>query len=184
MNSREIEDLLRKYYEGETSPEEEWQLSRFFNSDEVPPHLSVEADLFRGIAGNRSEELNDPDFDEKLLARIGDTPIVPIAVVRNRYYSIIGIAAGILLLAGLFFTFRSDILNNNAGKTHPDVVASYTQTRNVLMMVSANLNNGLDKVAAVSKFSVGIQNAQKVSTYFKYQSIFINPDEITRSQNH
>lgn len=184
MNFKEIEELLRKYYEGNTTPDEERRMTEFFLSDEVPPHLAVEADLFRGMAGNRSEEIPDPEFEDKLLQRINDTPVIPMSTIRNRYYSIIGIAAGILLLAGIFLTFRNDFILNSAKHPSKEVVASYEQTREVLMMVSANLNVGLDKVAYISKFSDGIENAEKLSAFYKYQSIIINPDEFNNPQKH
>ena len=184
MNFKEIEELLRKYYEGETTLEEEQKLSDFFLSDEVPPHLSVEAGLFRGLAGSGTEELRDPDFEKKLLTRIEAVPVIPISALRNRYYSVVGIAAGILLLAGLFFTFRYDVLRKPPKDTYSNTEIAYAETRNVLMMVSASLNNGLDKMAYLSKFSDGINNMEKMSAFYKYQSIIINQDELTRSPKH
>ncbi len=184
MNFKEIEELLPRYYEGETTLEEELKIREFFLSEEVPPHLSVEADLFRGLAGAASEELADQDFEKKFLSGIKESPVVPISVVRNRYYSIVGIAAGILLLAGLFFTFRNDFIRKPLKDTYSDPEIAYAETQKVLKKVSANLNNGLDKVSCLSKFSTGIENMEKISAFYKYQSIIINPDEITRSQKH
>ena len=184
MNFREIEGLLRKYYEGETSLEEEQTLRDFFLSGEVPPHLSVEAGLFRGLCGNRLEELEDPDFDRNLLASLQEPKVVRIHTVRTRVYRVLAVAATVILLAGLFYTFRQDILKKPVRDTYSDPAAAYAETRKVLNLVSANLNNGLDKVAALSKFSDGITNAEKISAFYKYQSIIINPDELTRSNKH
>lgn len=184
MNFKEIEELLRLYYEGNTTAEEERQLREYFLNEEVPPHLAVEADLFRGIAGNASEEIPDPDFEEKLFAKLEDKPVVHISVIRNRYYSILGIAAGVLLLAGLFFTFSNDFMMKQGNKQNRDALAAYVQTKEVLLMVSANLNNGLDKIAPISKFNEGMQNAAMISAFNKYQSIIINPDDFNRSPKH
>jgi len=44
MNFKVIEELLKKFYEGGTTPAEEQQLRDFFTREAIPPHLSVHAD--------------------------------------------------------------------------------------------------------------------------------------------
>ena len=41
-----IDELLDKYFEGETSCEEERELRRFFTEEEVPEHLQTYRPLF------------------------------------------------------------------------------------------------------------------------------------------
>ena len=45
-NLHMIEELLERYFEGETSAAEEKQIRAFFASGEVPEHLAVYAPLF------------------------------------------------------------------------------------------------------------------------------------------
>lgn len=47
METEKIEHLLKKYFEGETTLEEEQQLRSFFSGEEIPDHLKSYADLFR-----------------------------------------------------------------------------------------------------------------------------------------
>lgn len=44
-----IDDLLEKYFEGETTCEEEQQLRRFFATGDVPEHLAIYRPLFACI---------------------------------------------------------------------------------------------------------------------------------------
>ncbi|HTX88536.1 MAG TPA: hypothetical protein VMC08_06065 [Bacteroidales bacterium] len=184
MNFKEIEELLRKYYDGATSLEEENLLRDFFRSEEVPPHLSVEAELFRAMDGNRRDEITDPDFEKNLLAALEGPKVIPVTAGRTRLYRILAVAAGLLLLGGIFFTFRHDILRQPVKDTYTDPAKAYAETEKVLTLISSNLNRGLDKVAYLSKFSDGITDMQKISAFYKYQSIIINPDEFNRSTKH
>ncbi len=57
-----IEELLNKYFEGETSSEEEQQLRTYFSSGEVPEHLIVYKPLFAYIEEEiKSSGKNSPD---------------------------------------------------------------------------------------------------------------------------
>ena len=46
MNTERIEQLLKKYFEGETSLEEEQELRKFFQQDDISDHLKSYADQF------------------------------------------------------------------------------------------------------------------------------------------
>ena len=52
----DIEQLIEKYYEGETTLEEEQQLRAFFLSENVPAHLENEAKQFWYFAQTRKEQ--------------------------------------------------------------------------------------------------------------------------------
>ena len=46
MKVNEIERLLTRYYDGETSETEEKELKRFFTEEDVPAHLLAEKEIF------------------------------------------------------------------------------------------------------------------------------------------
>jgi hypothetical protein len=183
MNSRRIEELLRMYYEGLTSLEEEKELREFFSSSEIPPGLAGDAELFRSIVEESEDELPLQEFEEKFLSRIEEPPVIPMNTRRKRLYFISGIAAGLLLLTGLFFTFRSDIYLKPTWESAKNPAEALAQTQQALMLVSSSFNAGIEKINTLSAFSKGIESAQKFSVFNKYQTIIINPDETTRSTN-
>ena len=61
-----IEELLERYFEGETSAAEEKQIRAFFASGEVPEHLAVYAPLFayfdEEIERDAEAQVGEPDL--------------------------------------------------------------------------------------------------------------------------
>ncbi len=180
MNTREIERLIDKYLEGDTTLAEEKALKDFFSTDDVPPELAQYAEQFRYLAESASEEPADPEFDRKLIEKLNGSPVILLYPKRKKLYYTLSVAAGILLLAGLFFTFRHDIfqdkLNHNLSYTTDPEVA-YTQARKALMLVSVNLNAGLDQARKIGAFQTGVTSMQKISQFNKFQTIIINPEK-------
>ena len=70
MNLVEIEALVEKYYNGETSLDEENILKEFFLNEDVPEHLLSEKEMFKYIASEDSEILPSPDFEEKIISNL------------------------------------------------------------------------------------------------------------------
>lgn len=74
MDSEYIEQLLERYWQCETSLEEETQLRAFFNGSNVPAHLLRYKDLFVYQQFLQEERLSE-DFDARVLAEI-ETQVV------------------------------------------------------------------------------------------------------------
>lgn len=74
MDSNYIEQLLERYWQCETTLEEEAQLRAFFAGTDVPEHLTRYKDLFV-YQRIRQEDRLDEDFDARVLAQI-DAPVV------------------------------------------------------------------------------------------------------------
>jgi hypothetical protein len=76
MDYRYIEQLLERYWQCETSIEEERILKAFFSQDEVPQKLAQYRDLFAYQAMQTEECQLGDDFDQKILAMTGqDEPV-------------------------------------------------------------------------------------------------------------
>ncbi len=192
MNFKEIEELLEKFYEGNTTPAEERQLREFFTGETVPPHLSYHADLFRYYKEAGKEELTDPEFESRFLESIDEIHTIPVYSRRKQFFFLTGIAAAVILLAGLVITFRNDVfLRQN--KNSRDKEIAYQQAKNALAMVSANLNSGLYQVQKLGNFQRGLNEVQKLQTFqkgidqmnkfskfYQYQQIIINPGDQPR----
>lgn len=74
MDSKYIEQLLKRYWQCETSLEEEAQLRAFFSRSDVPAHLLRYKELF--VYGQLQQEVRlGEDFDARVLAEI-KAPVV------------------------------------------------------------------------------------------------------------
>lgn len=89
-----IDELLDKYFEGETSCEEERELRHFFTKEEVPEGLQIYRPLFAYL-----------DQEVASTAEREEGPQEQPAERRSRpyrlLYTVSGIAAGLLLLFGI-----------------------------------------------------------------------------------
>ena len=74
MDCKNIEQLLERYWQCETSVEEELMLRNFFSKEEVPAHLLRYKNLFVYQQVQQEVGLGN-DFDARILAQV-ETPVV------------------------------------------------------------------------------------------------------------
>ena len=112
MSIREIEELLGKYYEGDTTVDEERRLREFFTRQEIPGHLLSHAPLFRWQTQEQRTVMNNPGFQDKLDQKLQDSDgsarTASMTISRGRKLAPLMMAAGFLLLIGLLFSIRLD----------------------------------------------------------------------------
>ena len=72
MDYKYINQLLDRYWKGETSLEEEEILRAFFSQDELPAELKPYKALFSYEMGEAKHETLGDDFDQKMMAMIED----------------------------------------------------------------------------------------------------------------
>ena len=72
MDYKYINQLLDRYWKGETSLEEEEILRAFFSQDELPAELKPYQALFSYEMGEAKQESLGDDFDQKMMAMIED----------------------------------------------------------------------------------------------------------------
>lgn len=72
MDYKYINQLLDRYWKGETSLEEEEILRAFFSQDELPAELKPYQALFSYEMGEAKQEALGDDFDQKIMAMIED----------------------------------------------------------------------------------------------------------------
>ena len=95
---KDIETLLNKYFEGETTCEEERRLRRFFAEGLVPEHLEVYRPMFAFFEAEQKELAEMPElapFEKKTKT-----------VRQYLTYSLSAAAAAILLLVGISGIYR------------------------------------------------------------------------------
>lgn len=162
MKKEELDQLLAKYYEGETTPDEEELLLRFGNeaSDEGQGFDQAWFGYLKN-AKNNTTQLENP---EKYL---------DIAIEKsskrnhNRKYvfTFSGIAAGIAILTGLFlfspvFNEPEVTQTNEYVLENPEL--AYMETKKALLKVSETLNKGTDQLAEIDKLNKNTEKLNKV----------------------
>ena len=72
MDYKYIEQLLERYWQGETSLQEETILRSFFSQQDIPAALQQHQPLF--VYEQQKDEPRGDDFDARMMAMIGEEP--------------------------------------------------------------------------------------------------------------
>ena len=129
-----IEKLLEKYENGETSLKEEQVLKNYFTSDTVAPHLEMYKPMFTYFLGNQQEQF---------------TKDVPLKTTRKINYKWISVAAVAVLMLGFYFNQPTDV------GTIEDPQLAFNEVSKALEMISNNFNKGTSTVGYLNEVNKG-----------------------------
>lgn len=143
MELNKIEDILEKYFQGETSIAEENQLKEYFSSPNVAQHLEQYKPMF-GYFSQAKEQKS--------------TYEIPLqSKKRNVAWLSIAASAVVLLGIGTYF-FMSEQKNTTAVAsktelgTYDDPEEALKATQKALALLSNNVNVGIESVQYINEF--------------------------------
>lgn len=155
MDLNNIEQLIEKYNIAETSLKEEAQLKAYFTSDDVAPHLEHYKLLFQYFSKSKQEQY---------------TKDVPLNTKKTKLYQWISVAAVAVLMLGL-------IIPQVIGPSQEELrqqelaMATYNKTMEALSLVAIGMNEGkqqLNSLVLVSdNLNQGIEEAGRLSEFSK-----------------
>jgi hypothetical protein len=152
----EIRKMLERFYQGETTLEEEKMLQDYFSSTSVPEELIPDKELFRNL-GADAEEIQVPlDLNQKIITSLDKVEKKAVRTRRISLFSLSGLAAGLLALVAVYlFILRDDTISRYAAvewaDTYEDPMDAYEEAKRTLAFVSAKLNNGTSELKQVQK---------------------------------
>lgn len=132
MDSKHIEQLLERYWQCETSLEEEAELRAFFTGEHIPEHLLRYRDLFIYQQLQQEEHLGE-DFDKRILAQIEDTPVVKarrISLTR-RFMPVFKAAAALALVLSIGNIMQHSFFSNVQEVAAGDTIGQQINTPSV-----------------------------------------------------
>ena len=151
MESNELKKLVERFYEGQTTEQEEQLLQHYFLDGDVSPEWAVEQQLFKQLY---QADVPVPEYLERQLSQQIDgwNKIEKLSERKARMFTlrwIVGVAAGLLLLfsVGLLVHFQQkedeiaaqrEIVNNPQD--------AYAETEKALLKFSNTINKGLKQV--------------------------------------
>lgn len=156
--------LIEKYFEGETTLEEEAQLRQYFNSGEVDEALKEFQPMFRFFASEQKTTVSE-GFDEALLQKL--QPEAKLVQLRSWPRQLLRIAAvGAVLVAAMIFLRKP-----NGGPSQQAAVdwskyeitdeqVAYDETVKALRLLSSKLHKGSKKATDE------VEKMEKVGKYF------------------
>jgi hypothetical protein len=148
MEQEKIKELLVKFYEGATSEEEEAQLREYLSDPAV-------ASIFPEGEYLLSYRTDIPEPSEEFLAKLeAVTHMERKMTTRGRLmrYSMT-IAAGAALLLGTYFLFNY-LRPQQMRDTYSDPELAMAEVKNILTMVSKNMNTGTGALSSIRTMSI------------------------------
>lgn len=146
-----IEKLIEKYNNAETTLQEEAQLKAYFLSDEVAPHLEHYKPMFQYFSQSKNEQY---------------TKDVPLNTKNTKLYQWISVAAVAVLMLGLIvptFIGPTEEEKQEALLAYNQTIDAFNlisigmnegkQQLNSLILVSDNLNEGIEEAGRLSEFT-------------------------------
>jgi hypothetical protein len=166
MKEELLKKLLEKYYNGDTSVEEELILKEYFSGDEVFPGYEAEMEVFRLYSASGDIPVPDDKLEARIKASIDRIDIHKVvqgpAIHR---YAIFSIAAGLLILIASYFMLKQ---HSGPRDTFSDPRLAYAETMKILTEVSTKLNKGTAALQPLTKITrianTGIGSVSKSAT--------------------
>ena len=101
MEENKLKELLDKYYDGDTTPEEELEIKRYFSGDDIFPGYEAEKEIF--VYYSEMEKITVPsaDFEMIIIKSLADLEKIKLKnIKRKRYITLFSAAATILIMIG------------------------------------------------------------------------------------
>lgn len=168
MDSKEIGQLLEKYWNCETSLEEEQVLRSYFNGPNVPDQLKDAAELFRFFENERRRALTS-EFDNDLMRSVKKTERKTKIVSMVRWVQVARIAAGVLVMVAAGYFVRNEVMKSKDQSqaltdTFSDPKDALEETKKALMLISKSFGKareGAGKINMINEAEQKISGKEK-----------------------
>ncbi len=161
MDSKQLEQLLEKYWNCETSLEDEKQLREHFRG-EVPENLKETADLFRYFEAQQSQSVEALDFDAALIKKIKKQQ--PAGRSIKMIFNYARIAAGIIVVVTATYFVRQEVRKAYPPEivdTYSDPKLALEETKRALLIISKGFNKAQKEAGKIKVFNEAEEKLQK-----------------------
>jgi hypothetical protein len=166
MELNEIKKLLEKYYDGNSSLEEDNLIMQFFRNNQVPDDLITDQELFLRTYKIKATIPNSIGLEDKLIDIINREANKESKRAKTYlFYKISSIAAGIAIVVITYLAIQNKTTKNTLADTYEDPKLAYEQVKRTLLYISQNLNHGTEKLEHVSKINQGFSGLSAFSSF-------------------
>lgn len=162
MDSNKINELLKRYWDCDTSLEEEQQLREYFRESNVPDELKETAALFRYFEENKKKSINDITFDKVVVEKTKAPPKRSKSV--NLVYNAMRIAAGVAVVMVATWFIKTEIRKTTPVEvvdTYDDPKLAFEETKKALMMISKSFGTAEQQAKKINMFNEAQEEIQK-----------------------
>jgi len=172
---KEIKKILERYYNGETSLEEENMLKEFFSRSALPEELIIHKAQFDFYESEKHIEILSTDFDEKIISRIESQKITKLNFSSKPVWRFVaGLAAGLLIIFGSYFLINEQFRDNNTVELTAEEQEALDQTIIAFTKASKYINIANENLQKISVINQSMEKINKISYYEKYNKFILN----------
>lgn len=154
MKRKEIEILLEKYFEAETTIQEEKVLKEYFQGGAIDPELEIYKMFFETLT-TENDKVNITEFEQSVLNRITKNEQQSKNSSWNIWFKFSGIAASILIaIVGITYYQKQQSAFKDTF-SNPDEALAYAHE--TLVFVSEKYNKGIDHLQPVFFLNQALQ---------------------------
>ncbi len=173
MNWLDIEHLLERFWEGETSLEEEQELKRAFLREDLPSHLVPLKNYFIYSANQKNITIPHPDFEAQVSGKL--KPVKKTIFVRTKYWAYA--ASLLILISSLFFLLKE----NNSLKYKPLSEKEMQIAQKYMGLIAHNMEQSLtissNNIEKLNLLNSGTSKLQDFETSYNKQLKKLNKIE-------
>jgi hypothetical protein len=161
MDSKRIEGLLKKYWECETTLEEEQELRTYFSGNDIPQEYKQAAPLFQYFNESKKKSLKDVSFDKHVINSVSQKKG---GKIISLFHNSMRIAAGIAVLMIAFIFIRKEIRKTTPQEmvdTFNDPQLAFEETKKALMIISKGIGTAEQEAKKINLFNEAQEEIQK-----------------------
>lgn len=160
-----IEKLLCKYWDAESSPAEEARLKALLKQEKASYEMEAIKALFEHFEAEKCLAPDDA-FEAELLTRLQAKPEAKVVSFNAFFRQYAGMAATLLLLFTVGFLFIQNQRSYQAEDTFDDPKMALEEVKKQLLMVSNYMNKGneqINKIERLSKADTGMDEFSRIN---------------------
>ena len=184
MDINQVKLLLAKYFNGDTTLEEERMLQGYFSDEtEIPGELISYRQQFMLLSSSAWAEHDTSKLDLRISEMIdSQAEAIPIQSHRRLLYRYL-VAASVILMLGVSAFLIYQVRNSTVRDTYSDPKIAYQEAQRALMYVSQKMNKGIEPLANVSKITAGNEQLKALQKMDESMGMLNLVSIINRSSN-
>jgi hypothetical protein len=163
MDNSQIQQLLAKYFEGNTTLEEEKMLRQYLSTaedtDEERRLLKRQFEIFHSVSGLTFDTVA---LDDRILKKITSWEQQvdpPVRKFRRMHLLVAASVALAIAVSGVVF-FKAQ--SSRAKDTFDDPRLAYAETQRALLFVSQKMNQGMEPLSNISRINTGTEQLKNL----------------------
>ncbi|MFA8450618.1 MAG: hypothetical protein ACEPOW_07985 [Bacteroidales bacterium] len=157
MNTSEIEKLIEKFYNGNSSVQEEEILKNYFSKENVAPHLQSLKAHFIFLNQEKSKEIDDHNFENRFEEALDNEKIFSLRrIIHLKWYFASGVAACVFAVIFLFNPF-----SNEWSSKEKEAVKNYVELKKLFNYGNNKFNDGLAQVKTKQRINTPLSEMEE-----------------------